>query len=90
MMQGEKVGKTRLGSLYLKLFFRQCRSGVYLDAIDFVANTARLLLPYYAYNQGFGFMAFQGRSSNTKSLNDLLWQPPKVNRKQVKPKIKAF
>ena len=77
------------GHQLLNYFLDNAEAEFILDAIDFVAKHGTTLLPYYAYDQGSDLWRFQGKSSTPKSLNDLLWQPPKVELKTSQPEDKS-
>lgn len=81
MAKGEKLVKPGWVRFNLNYFLDNAEAEFILDAIDFVAKHGTTLLPYYAYNQGSDLWRFQGKSSTPKSLNDLLWQPLKVEQK---------
>jgi selenocysteine lyase/cysteine desulfurase len=81
MAKGEKLVKPGWVRFNLNYFLDNAEAEFILDAIDFVAKHGTTLLPYYAYDQGSDLWRFQGKSSTPKSLNDLLWQPLKVEQK---------
>jgi hypothetical protein len=89
MMQGEKLVKPGWVRFNLNYFLDNAEAEFILDAIDFIAKHGTTLLPYYAYDQGSDLWRFQGKSSTPKSLNDLLWQPPKVELKTSQPEDKS-
>ena len=89
MMQGEKLVKPGWVRFNLNYFLDNAEAEFILDAIDFVAKHGTTLLPYYAYDQGSDLWRFQGKSSTPKSLNDLLWQPPKVEQKTSQSEDKS-
>jgi selenocysteine lyase/cysteine desulfurase len=89
MAKGEKLVKPGWVRFNLNYFLDNAEAEFILDAIDFVAKHGTTLLPYYAYDQGSDLWRFQGKSSTPKSLNDLLWQPPKVELKTSQPEDKS-
>jgi hypothetical protein len=89
MMQGEKLVKPGWVRFNLNYFLDNAEAEFILDAMDFVAKHGTTLLPYYAYDQGSDLWRFQGKSSTPKSLNDLLWQLPKVEQKTSQPEDKS-
>lgn len=73
--QGEKLIKPGWVRFNLNYFLEDSEANFILDAIEFVAKYALTILPFYAYDQNADLWHFQGKSSVSMSLCDLLWRP---------------
>lgn len=73
LKQGEKLVKPGWVRLNLNYFIEESEAHFILDAIDFIAEYALAILPYYAYDQSADLWRFQGESIKAKALEELLW-----------------